>query len=66
MGESDVDVLKNIEDKIGKKLEPFEEAPEKDVLELLDDTSIARRTANMSLAGNSQSSKYARRLRELK
>ncbi|KAL3900821.1 MAG: hypothetical protein SGCHY_001073 [Lobulomycetales sp.] len=66
VGESDVDVLKNIEDKIGKKLEPFEEAPEKDVLELLDDTSIARRTANMSLAGNSQSSKYARRLRELK
>lgn len=48
---------------IGKKMSEYENVPENDVLELLDETSIARRLANMTLHGE-QKSKFARKLRK--
>ena len=47
VGEHDVNVLLNIENKIGKKLIEFTEIEEKDVMEILPEVSVARRLANM-------------------
>ncbi|PJF17600.1 hypothetical protein PSACC_02606 [Paramicrosporidium saccamoebae] len=48
--ELDMDLLKNIEDCIQKKLEPYVSAPtEKEVVQILNEVSAAKRTASMAL-----------------
>lgn len=46
----DIELLQNIEGKVGKKMDDFEaEAPEKDVLKMLNDVTTATRVAKMRL-----------------
>ena len=49
MTEMDVELVENIETKIGKQLEEFDEPSEEKVLEKLNKVSEAKRTASMSL-----------------
>jgi ATP-dependent RNA helicase DDX49/DBP8 len=47
--ERDIDIVKNIEEKMNKKLELLEGVSEKQVLELLNQVSLAKRMANMTM-----------------
>ncbi|KAG7396087.1 putative ATP-dependent RNA helicase ddx49 [Phytophthora boehmeriae] len=46
----DIELLQNVEEKVGKKMDDYEpQAPEKDVLKLLNDVTTATRVAKMRL-----------------
>ena len=63
--EHDVDVFKNIEDKIAIKMQEVEGLVERVVLEDMDEVFEARRLANMTLADDEGKGMFARKLRKI-
>ena len=64
MTEMDVELVENIETKIGKQLEEFEEPVEEKVLQKLNKVSEAKRAASMSLSDRKFGEKRAHNKRK--